>query len=243
MNVEVVLLILASYLLGSVPAAYLVARWFKGVDLRKYGTGNVGVSNLLALTSKRATAPVIIFDIVKGMAMIWAAKLLGLNLAQQAVLGVAAIAGHNWSVFLRFSSGRGVLTTLGVALVLPWLNGYAPWALGVGCLIVLAGAFINHSTALGIVIGITSMPIVSLALHEPLPLTLTYVAMFLTIVVRRLTAPRIVRLDSLSRRQIFLNRLLFDRDIRDKKAWMNLVLSRIGSAERSQSSDAREEKG
>jgi len=62
MAVEFALLILAAYLLGSVPAAYLVAKFSRGVDLRQYGSGNVGASNLLMLTSKRLAIPVFAFD-------------------------------------------------------------------------------------------------------------------------------------------------------------------------------------
>ncbi len=243
MNVQLALLVLASYLLGSVPAAYLVARWLKGIDLRRYGTGNVGASNLLAATSKRAVVPVIIFDLVKGVALVWAAWLLEFTLAQQALVGVAAIAGHNWSVFLRFSSGRGALTTAGVAFFLPWLNGYLGVAPGIAVLTVLVGVLITHSTASGVTVGITCLPIASLALHEPEPVTLTYFAMFLIIIVRRLTAPQVVRLESLSRRRLLVNRLLFDRDVRDKKAWMELLRSHVGQAARSPNRETREEKG
>ncbi|MBI2832337.1 MAG: glycerol-3-phosphate acyltransferase [Chloroflexi bacterium] len=243
MSIEVILLILASYLFGSVPAAYLAARWLKGMDLRKYGTGNIGASNLVAATSKRWAVPVIVFDLVKGAGMVWAGWLLDFTLAQQAAVGVAAIAGHNWSVFLRFSSGRGIITTLGIALVLPPLNGYWPFALGIACLIVLVGVFITRSTAPGVLVGLASLPLTSLALREPLSLALAYIAMFLIAVLRRLTAQRIARIESLSRGQILLNRLLFDREIRDKKAWMDLLLSRTGPPGCPPDSEIKEKKG
>ena len=75
MAVEFALLILAAYLLGSVPAAYLVAKFSRGVDLRQYGSGNVGANNLLRLTSKRLALPVFVFDFGKGLAMVWVAQL------------------------------------------------------------------------------------------------------------------------------------------------------------------------
>jgi glycerol-3-phosphate acyltransferase PlsY len=112
-SIEFVLLLLGAYLLGSVPAAYLAARWSRGIDIRQYGSGNIGVSNLWRSTSKWLAMPVIIFDFGKGMLLVWIAQLLGLGIDQQVAIGLAAIIGHNWPVFLRFSGGRGLLTTLG----------------------------------------------------------------------------------------------------------------------------------
>jgi len=116
--IEFAPLILTAYLVGSVPAAYLAAKWSRGIDIRQYGSGNVGASNLLKFTSKKMAIPVIIFDVGKGMLMVWAAQLVGLGTAQQVIIGLAAIIGHNWPIFLRFNGGRGGLTTLGVVVML-----------------------------------------------------------------------------------------------------------------------------
>ena len=78
MIVESILLVIGAYLLGSVPSAYLVARWSRGVDIRRYGSGNVGATNLLKITSKWLAILVIIFDLGKGAVMVWIAQLLGL---------------------------------------------------------------------------------------------------------------------------------------------------------------------
>ncbi len=223
MAIEFGLLIVGAYLLGSAPAAYLVAKWFRGVDIRQYGSGNVGATNLLRLTSKRLAIPVIIFDLGKGAVTVGAAQLLGMSLAQQVIVGLATIVGHNWPVFLRFNGGRGVLTTLGVAFVLPVLNNLAPtWILAFGP-IALGNIFIIHNVPLGIVTGIASLPLVSWGVGEPLPLTLGFLAMFLILAIRRLMAQPPVRVASISKKQILLNRLLFDRDIRDREAWRHLV--------------------
>ena len=231
MTVVFALLIVGAYLLGSVPAAYLVVRWSRGVDLRKYGSGNVGAANLLKLTSRRVAIPAIIFDVAKGMVMVWAAQLVGLGIAQQVTVGVATIVGHNWPVFLRFSGGRGVLTTLGVAFILvPKL------AL---VLMIIAFAFLPFGQfAIGTLGAVTLLPIASwfsstpiiswlfvqpLGINERLPVTLGFLAIFLIVVFRRLTAPRTSVTASVSRGQLFINRLLFDRDIRDREAWIHRV--------------------
>ena len=77
MSVEFVLLIIVAYLLGSVPVAYLAAKWVRGIDIRKYGTGKVGAANVLSAASKWLAIPVAILDIVKGALTVWVAQLLG----------------------------------------------------------------------------------------------------------------------------------------------------------------------
>ena len=207
------------------PAAYLAARWFRGIDIRQFGTGNVGASNLLRLTSKRIAIPVIIFDLGKGAMMVWAAQLVGLDITQQVTVGIAAIIGHNWPVFLRFNGGRGILTTLGVVFIL----APRPW-LGLIVLVIAYGMAPFRQLALGTIIAVASLPIFSwflpqlFGIEKPLPITLGFVAIFLLAVIRRLTTPRTVFTASVTLRQLLVNRLLFDRDIRDRKAWIDRQL-------------------
>jgi len=229
MAIEFGLLIVGAYLLGAVPAAYLVGKWSRGIDIRQYGSGNVGVTNLLELTSKRLGTSVVIFDLGKGAAMVCAAQLVGLGIVQQVIVGLAAIIGHNWPVFLRFNGGRGVLTTLGIALTLSLLNNNSvPWGIVAFCVIFLGSAFIIHNVPLGILTGIAAIPLVNWGVGEPLPLTLGYLAMFLILVIRRLAAQPPVRVTSTSKKQLLVNRLLFDRDIRDREAWIHRVAKQQG---------------
>ncbi|MBA7652527.1 Glycerol-3-phosphate acyltransferase [subsurface metagenome] len=225
MAIEFGLLIVGAYLLGSVPTAYLVGKWFRGIDIRQYGSGNVGVTNLLRLTSKRLGIPVIIFDLGKGAVMVWAAQFVGLSISQQVIVGLAAIVGHNWTVFLRFNGGRGVLTTLGIVLTLSLLNNnnLVPWGILAFCVIFLGNAFIIHNVPLGVGTGIAALPLVNWGVGEPLPLTLGYLAMLVILIVRRLMAPRTSFTATVPRRQLLINRLLFDRDIRDREAWIHRV--------------------
>jgi len=221
--IEFILLVIGAYLLGSVPAAYLVARWFRGIDLRQYGSGNVGMSNLWKFTSGRLTIPVIIFDLGKGAVAVLVAQLLGMEQYQQVAVGVAAIIGHNWPVFLRFSGGRGILTVLGVILILPSINSLVPWGAIVGLAIAAIGVFVIHNPPVGVLIGVVAVPLVSCGFAEPFPFTLGFLAIFLITVTRRLTAPRTSLSASVSLGQLFVNRLLFDRDIRDSEAWIHRV--------------------
>ena len=221
MAIEFVLLLLGAYLLGSVPAAYLAGRWSRGIDIRQYGSGNVGATNLVWLTSKWIAIVVIIFDAGKGMLMVWAAQLIGLGIAQQVAVALATIIGHNWPVFLRFSGGRGLLTTMGLALFLPLTNGpLVPWGIIVFMALAGIGLLITHSTSPGTGAGTAALPLVSWVASEPPAMTLGFLAMFLLMVIRRLTAPKSSVTASVPTAELVLNRLLFDRDIRDREAWI-----------------------
>lgn len=207
--------------MGAVPAAYLVARLSRGIDLRRYGSGSIGASNLWQSTSRWIAMPIIPYDLGKGILAVWIAQLLGLDITQQVVVGLATIVGHNWSVFLRFGGGRGMLTTLGVALILPSINGLVPWAIIISLIITIIGTFVIHNVPLGVGVAVTALPLVSWAVGDPLPITLGFLAIFLITVIKRLAMPRTAIAASLSNRQLLLNRLLFDRDIRDRKAWIH----------------------
>jgi len=221
MVVNFILLILGAYLLGSVPAAYLAAKWSRGIDIRQYGSGNVGGANVFRFTSKKVACPVFVFDFAKGMVMVWVAQSLGLGIAQQVTVGLVVIVGHNWPIFLRFSGGRGMLTALGVAIILPSINGLIPWEMVV--FLVVAGIifFGFHNVPLGVTLAITTMPLVSWGFNRPLALTLGFLAIFLLMVIRRLTVPRNSLSATVTPRQLFINRLLFDRDIRDRLTWID----------------------
>jgi len=181
----------------------------------------------LRSTSKRVALPVVIFDSAKGMIMVVVAWQLGLGVTEQLVVGIAAIVGHNWPVFLRFSGGRGVITTMGVAFLLPIVNSLV--LLRVSVLVsVLYGSIALVSAyykrlPFGIFIIVAIFPLVTWGLIGSLPLTLGYLGMFLILVIRRLTAWQPVSVTSISRRRVLINRLLYDRGMRDKEAWMSLV--------------------
>jgi glycerol-3-phosphate acyltransferase PlsY len=218
--IEFGLLVLGAYFLGSVPTAYIAAKWFRGVDIRQYSDGNVGTANLMRLTSKRIAIPVMIFDLSKGAVMVWGAQLMGLDTIQQVSVGLAAIIGHNWPIFLRFNGGRGIFTGLGVVSIL------VPW-LGLAILVISYSLAPFRQLALGVFLATVFAPIGAWFLSQPLgiddrlPLTLGFFALFLVTSTRRLTAPRTSFTDSVPLGWLLINRLLFDRDIKDREAWIN----------------------
>ena len=220
-------LILSAYLLGSVPAAYLAAKWSRGIDLRYHGSGNVGATNLLRCASRRIAAPVIFFDSIKGGIMVWLAWRLGFSLGPQMGVGIAAVCGHNWPLSLRFKGGRGVITTSAVVFTAAGVNELAP--LSTTALIITALSavvWVNVSFKrgpLGVFIALAAIPPLAWALHAPLPLVQGCLGLFGVFAARRLTAPQPIKVESLNRRQVLINRLLFDQDMGDKEAWVALI--------------------
>ena len=126
--------ILLAYLLGSAPVGYLAARSLKGIDIREHGSRNPGAANVARVVGKGAGLFTLFADILKG----WAPAFLALPAYPEwnvfaASVGLAAIAGHNWTVFLRFRGGKGVATSAGVFLALaplPTAIAFAGFAAG-----------------------------------------------------------------------------------------------------------------
>lgn len=220
-------LILISYLLGSVPAAYIAANRTRGIDLRYNGSGNVGASNLMRFVSGRSAIPVIIFDLFKGGAIICLTKWLGFSLGSQMMVGIAAVCGHNWPIFLRFKGGRGVITTSAVVSSTAGTNALSSWEqIGLIATALCAVVFIHalfKKGPLGVFIGIASMPLISWILNAPPPFIQGCLALFGIFAVRRLTAKQPVTVESCNRRQLLKNRLLFDRDIVDIETWVAFI--------------------
>jgi glycerol-3-phosphate acyltransferase PlsY len=133
----IVALLFAAFLFGSIPTGYVIAK-IKGVDLRKVGSGNIGATNVLRAMGKGAAIITLAGDVLKGVIPVLAVRyfypntgiqfsgqLVSLPLqitdtrvAFEGVIGLAAILGHNFSIFLKFKGGKGVATSLGVALAL-----------------------------------------------------------------------------------------------------------------------------
>jgi glycerol-3-phosphate acyltransferase PlsY len=216
-----VLLAIAAYLLGSIPLSYLSAR-SRGVDMRKQGTQQVGAGNLWRTTSRKLGFFVGIYDFLKGMLMVFIASKAGLDPSLQLFVGIAVIIGHNWPVFLRFHGGRGIATALGLIIIMPSLNSgeITTWPLIVFFALAIAILIIVHRTPVPILFGLITLPISSAIAGEPLMLTLGYLALLLIVVIKRLTAQPNTEAVKKDMGNVFFNRFLFDRDIRDRKAWM-----------------------
>lgn len=113
----VLLILVLSYLLGSIPWGYLIGVFWKGVDIRRYGSGNIGTTNAFRILGPGPGTAVLLGDVLKGSVAVWIAQYAGGEYLALAA-GLAAMAGHNWSIFLGFKGGRGVATGAGVILAL-----------------------------------------------------------------------------------------------------------------------------
>jgi acyl phosphate:glycerol-3-phosphate acyltransferase len=217
--IEFGILLVAGYLIGSIPAAYLAVKWYRGVDIRRYGSGQVGGSNVFRSFSKRLGTAVGIYDLLKGIVLVLIAYLLGLGIAMQVVIGLAVVAGHNWPIFLSFNAGRGLATTAGVCFYLMYEYDLLPWALAAFICLALF-TFVMGGSPLPTLAGIAAQPVVSAAFGKPLALTLGLTGFLLLMIIRRLTAPKTPASNTISARELYLNRFLFDRDLRDGNSWI-----------------------
>lgn len=153
MNTRVLLAIVGAYLIGAIPTSYLVVRAVKGIDLRTTGSGNLGATNLFRLLGWRYAVPVGLFDAAKGFVPVvclgsWA----GLTDLGRLGIGVVAVLGHVFSVFVGFRGGKGVATGGGVVL------GLAPLAvlasLGIWGVIVRVSGYVS----LGSILSAAALP-------------------------------------------------------------------------------------
>lgn len=116
--------VIITYLIGSFPTSYLIGR-LKGIDVRRSGSGNVGATNVLRVVGKLPALITLVIDIAKGVvavtiiATLFYDSRMPINLSIfRTLLGLTAVVGHNWSIFLKFKGGKGVATSCGVFIVL-----------------------------------------------------------------------------------------------------------------------------
>lgn len=153
--------LLGAYLLGSVPTSLIVARVFGNLNLREFGSGNLGATNLYRAMGWKAAAPVALFDVAKGTVPVLLAQRSSAAPAWWPLaVGLAAVAGHVFSPFARFRGGKGVATAAGVFAAL------APWPVLVGLLVWLATLKLTGFVSLGSILAALAL-VVSLPLLQP----------------------------------------------------------------------------
>ena len=178
------LAIITGYLLGSIPAAFIITRLIKGQDIRRRGGGNVGGLNVFREVGLWPALAVGVVDLGKGAAAVAIAK-WGLNVPDAYVLlaGLASVAGHNWMVWLKFSGGKGMGAAMGALLVLLPIYGYS-LQLGIFFGIIIVPLLITRNVALSMFLGLVSLPIlVWFGTHSGYA-TIIAVALLLIIVVK-----------------------------------------------------------
>ena len=186
-------LLLFSYLIGSLPFSLIFAKLFKGVDVRQVGTGNVGASNTLISAGKAAGILAALFDLTKGFAVIIMARNFSGSDQIIALCGFLAIVGHDFPIYLKFKGGKGVATTMGALIA---INPYAVWA-GLGFYII--SLLVTRYLILSTLLTVSILPLLLFYLKEDVWYIIFAVAVALLMIfvhredVRRLIAGRETR--------------------------------------------------
>ena len=137
-----------SYFLGSIPWGYFVLQWYKGVDIRDYGSGRIGMSNVLRTSGRKGAVPVLLLDLSKGVTVVIVARyILGAGYGE-VFAGLMALAGHNWPIFLSFRGGRGIATGLGALSVM------APVSALIGAVVFIPVTLLTRYLSLGSILGV-----------------------------------------------------------------------------------------
>ena len=155
--IKFILALIVSYLLGSIPTAFLAGKLTKGIDIRKFGSGNVGATNAFRVLGKPIGIFVLFFDILKGffvsaiVASYVPVTFISGEIAR-IILGAVVIAGHNWTLFLNFRGGKGVATSLGVLFGLATAIAQLWPVLGVcifvWCIVFIATGYVSLASIL-----------------------------------------------------------------------------------------------
>ena len=152
---------LVGYGMGSLPIGFALARW-RGIDLRRAGSGNVGATNVYRTSGLVLALVVAATDFGKGAASVVVAARIAHGLDPQVTAGVAAIVGHIYPLWLRFRGGKGVATACGVFALL------APLATAVAAAGFVATVWMTRYVSLGSMLATASLPLLAWAFDAPL---------------------------------------------------------------------------
>jgi glycerol-3-phosphate acyltransferase PlsY len=208
---QFIAVIIVGYLVGSIPSGVLLSKLFSKVDVREYGSGKIGATNVLRTAGKKAAALVLLLDLLKGaLAVIFAGLIVGRNylvigdefglglLVAQVLAALAAIAGHNWSIFLGFKGGRGVATFFGGLVAL------CPVAALFGSEVFIIGAGLTRFASLGSIAGVvgTYSILIPLTIFNGFPLEYLIYTLIGTVLIVVMHRENITRLLSGKERRL-----------------------------------------
>ena len=180
--------IIVSYIIGSIPTAYICGRLLKGIDIRKFGSGNVGATNALRILGKPAGITVLALDILKGFLVVflWGDFIISRNMYAYAellriTLGLSCICGHIWTIFLKFKGGKGVATTFGVLLALSMKIAAIRLVVFMSIATWVVSFLLTHIVSLSSVITAVSLPLYMLLFRQSY--TLIFFALLLSVFI------------------------------------------------------------
>jgi glycerol-3-phosphate acyltransferase PlsY len=175
---NIILVSFASYLLGSIPTSFIIGKVWRGIDLREHGSGNLGAANTFRILGARAAVPVLIIDIGKGFLAVKMVSILGIdNFMFTALAALLAIIGHNYSMFVKFSGGKGVGTTTGAFLAI------APVAVSVCLGIWVVILLITRIVSVASIIAAVALPLAVLFVKYFVGRDTSYIVVILSVIV------------------------------------------------------------
>ena len=161
--------IISSYIIGSIPTAVWVGKWFFGIDVREYGSGNAGATNTIRVLGPKAGIPVFIIDVMKGFAAVELTYACKTNFVDnngvfhneyfaifKVILSFIVVVGHVFPIFAKFRGGKGIATSLGVVLSM------FPYAAFVATIVFVVMLLIFHYVSLGSITAATIFPFVNI---------------------------------------------------------------------------------
>ncbi|MFC1908477.1 glycerol-3-phosphate acyltransferase [Chloroflexota bacterium] len=197
--------ILAAYLIGSFPAAYVAGRTLKGLDIREVGSRNMGAMNIFYQVGFSAGVLVLAVDIGKGAAAVALARWLGGPMLVELLAGASVIIGHSFPVFLKFHGGKGGATCIGVlAFLMPWGIPFYIAVFGLGFLLL-------HYPTLSYSIAFLSFPFIAWLKYHSWEFIVFSLAILLLPMIRYIPRLREMRAKGGSWRHVLLRRNLKDR--------------------------------
>lgn len=155
------LALVACYLMGAIPFGLIIGKVTRGIDIRDFGSGNIGATNVLRTLGLGPAIAVFFFDTVKGLAAVLLCQMLHMNPWLIVTGGVLSILGHSFSVFLKFRGGKGVATSLGMVV------GLNPIIAGIAFVGWLTIAAITRYISLASIIAAISVPVMMFLWADP----------------------------------------------------------------------------
>lgn len=179
----ILIMVLVSYLLGSIPTSIIAARWLKGIDIREHGSRNAGATNVFRVLGPGAGIVVLLIDMLKGFVpVMWLAQIGSAGVSWpfeslQIIAGLSAVFGHIWTVFAGFKGGKGVGTGAGMLL------GLMPLQVGICLLIFAITVAVSRYVSLGSILAAVTFGVVVLVQRFVLNQEISMVLMFLSIFI------------------------------------------------------------
>lgn len=192
--IKMICAFIASYLIGSIPTAYIFGRLIKKIDIRQHGSGNVGATNAFRILGKGPGSIVLLIDIFKGAVVTsLVADIFGLNdPLMRVILGIVVVCGHNWTVFLNFKGGKGIATSLGVLIGLTIAIASIRPVVIYTFLSWIVTFLVSGFVSLASIVSAVVLPILALIFPQPFAVVMLSVILCVFVVLRH--RPNITRL-------------------------------------------------